>query len=221
MSWRVWVISLISLLNFWFWRIFQFNIFLAILSLVNSILLFNLISNESLNPKIKYMLLLISLTLIQAFVIRSDINFRIEDIKPVEILQRHQREFYLAQDLGKLFLNKISLNYYHSSDLFFYKLQRNFFYNLDPNLYFFGNHPRERGHFEFEKYSPIFLPFFIIGLISLLKKGKDLSLIYIALILTISLFIDPAFRLGPLLFFPLINSLVAVGIMKVLPKNEI
>ncbi len=45
----------------------------------------------------------------------------------------------------------------------FHKFEQNLLRTLDVNLYFFGNHPRERaGISEFEKFSFLFLAFFIL-----------------------------------------------------------
>jgi hypothetical protein len=211
------LIFFVSLLNFWIWRIFEYNVFLAVLLIINSFVFFCLLVGKW-NKKFIFIILTV-LTIIQSMLIRSDINLKIEDIKPEEILQKHEREFYFTQELGRLFLNKLSLNYYRNFDLTFFKIQRNFFYLLDPNTYFFSGHPRERGLYEFEKYSFLEIPFFILGIIWFIKEKRYEPYIYIFFAFFISIFIDPAFRLGPIFLFPIINCLISIGLMKLVLKK--
>ncbi len=211
------LIFLVSIFNFWFWRILQYNPILGLLSIAISILLF---VSLLYGMNRRNFLILFFLTILEIGLLHADINLKLENPKPEEILQRHEREFYFTQDLGKIFLNRISLNYYQNYDLYITKLQRNFFFLLDPNIYFFGGHPRERGQYEFEKYTFLEIPFFIIGFIFLLRKRDYKIYFYIALSILISLFIDPAFRLGSIFIFPLINVLIAAGFIKIFKKSE-
>lgn len=104
--------------------------------------------------------------------------------------------------------------YFKYFNLPLYKLQSNFFANLDPNLYFFASHPRERtGVEEFQKYLPVFLPFFVLGFISIIYKSSWKILTYVTFIAVISSIISPKYNLGPILFFPVINLLITTGVL--------
>ncbi len=53
----------------------------------------------------------------------------------------------------------------------FSRIKESFFELLDPNLYFFGSHPRERvGADEFEKLPLLFLPFLALGLLEEIRR---------------------------------------------------
>lgn len=144
----------------------------------------------------------------------------------LDIQQLNKRHEYFAKGLGKIYTNRFSLSLYKDFSVPLYKLQRNFFSNLDINLYFFASHPRERaGVEEFNKYWPVFLPFFTAGLLFVVYKRKSKIIIYILIISLISAFISPFYNLGPILFFPVMNVITTVGILlglkKIGIKNEI
>lgn len=203
----------ITLLNFWIWKIFKENLFLGILLIVLSVGLYYL--NDK---KINFKLVLIFIIL---FIITSSITLFLgfdKDLfsnNPEEKILQRTRHGYLSSELGFLFQNKISLNYFVNIYPTISNLQYNLAYALNPNLYFFANHPRETSSVEeSEKYFFILAPFFIIGLLEIIFMKKLLVIVYIIITICISLFMSPGFFLGPILLFPVINLLIYLGILK-------
>lgn len=208
----------IIILNPWWWRILQRNLIAGLLAFVLS-LVFYIYFWQNKSKKLLFLIIILTLFLIvisfrQAF---DESIFRNSALDIQQINKRH--EFY-AKDLGKLYTNRISLTYFKEYSLVLSRLQRNFFNNIDLNLYFFASHPRERlGVQEFEKILPVFLPFFLVGLLFVIYKKNAQVLIYIGIISFFNAFISPYYELGPILFFSVINFFIAIGFILVLRKR--
>lgn len=203
---------LVILLNPWWWIILQRNLAVGILVFCLSLNLFIYFWHSN-SKKLLLSLLLLTLLLftISIKLAFDESIFKSSALDIQEINRRH--EFY-AKGLGKIYTNRISLTYFQNFYIPIFKLQSNFFSNLDPNLYFFASHPRERlGVEEYEKILPIFLPFFLLGFFYIIYRPLPKLFIYISLVLLMSSIISPKYNLGPILFFPIINLLIAMGII--------
>lgn len=197
--------------NLWIWRIFKENFIVGILLIVLNLLLFKQVTTKV--QKNQLLALTFIFLVISFIILKSGFDTSIFTISSEERIQQNARHGFYSVELGHLFKNKISLQLYKHLDRPIYKLQRNFFYNLDPNLYFFASHPRERaGIGEFEKYSWILLPLFIVGLFLVIRNYLKVG-IYLVSTAVISMFLTPTFYLGPILFFPLINIIVTLGLI--------
>ncbi len=133
---------------------------------------------------------------------------------PEETQLINQRRSFYPTQIGKIYQNKASL--------ITFKLERNLFNSLDTNLYFFAGHPRERlGIAEFEKFSFVLLPFFVLGLIKIIntKPSQLLVLVFVAAIS--SSLLDPAAKSGPLPFFPVISSIISIGFARVFKVDQL
>lgn len=204
-------ILVISLSPGW-WVIIQRNFFLGLLLLILSLTVFiYFFQNKS---KILLFLFLLLTGIIFIISIGQAFDGSIFRNSALDIQQLNKRHEFYAKGLGKIYTNRISLTYFKNFNLPLAKLQHNFFGNLDPNLYFFASHPRERlGIEEFKKYSPIFLPFFLIGALYSIYVPLFGILIYSISVLFLSSIISPAYELGPMLFFPIVNFMVTIGIV--------
>ncbi|MBU1000123.1 hypothetical protein KKE78_01845 [Patescibacteria group bacterium] len=208
---------LVIILNSWWWTVIQRNFWVGLLVFVLSFVAFIYFWQ---NKSRKLFLLLLTLTTVLFFItVRKAFDESIFRNSALDIQQYNKRHEFYANDLGKIYKNKFTLTYFKEYNLPITKLQSNFFVNLDPNLYFFESHPRERlGVEEFKKYSPIFLPFFLVGIIfSIYVLSLDI-LIYSISIMIISSIISPSYNLGPILFFPVVNYLITIGIILILKR---
>lgn len=117
-------------------------------------------------------------------------------------------------NLGKYLENK--------PEFMFYKFEQNLLRSIDLNSFFFGNHPREiPGIRNFEKFSFLFLPFFIFGLLKVLKSHLlyiSISFLTSALELSIIGQNNPA---GPFVLFPFFSAIIAVGIFYAIKKFKL
>lgn len=209
---------LVILLNPWWWIIIQRNFWVGpvvfILSLVVFIYFWQIKSS-------KLLLLLLVLTAVLFFIaVKEAFDESIFRNSALDIQQYNKRHEFYANNLGKIYTNRFSLTYFKEYNFPFTKLQRNFFANLDPNLYFFKSHPRERlGVEEFKKYSPIFLPFFLVGALFSIYVLSPGILIYSVSILLLSSIVSPKYYLGPILFFPILNYLITIGVILSLKRS--
>lgn len=200
----------VIIFNPWWWLILQKNFWIASLIFALSFIVF---CYFYLNRSRFFLTILLSVTGILIFIsIKGGFDNTIFANSALEIQQYNKRHEFYAVDLGKIYTNRFSLLFFKDYSLPLYKLQRNLFLNLDPNLYFFKSHPRERGGIdEFDKYLPVFLPFFLVGILYCIFVLFTRILIYFLPILIISSVISPSFYLGPILFFPIINLLITMG----------
>lgn len=213
-----WLIQLlVILLNPWWWIILQRNMAVGVLVFCLSLNLFAYFWHSN-NRRLLFSLLILTLVLflISVRLAFDESIFRSSALDIQQINRRH--EFY-ARGLGKIYTNRVSLAYFRNFYIPFNKLQNNFFSNLDPNSYFFASHPRERlGVEEFEKILPIFLPFFLLGFFYIIYKPDSRLFVYTSVVLLVSPVISPKYNLGPVLFFPMINLLISMGIILSLKK---
>ena len=203
---------LVITLNPWWWIIIQRNLWIGLLVFILSFLVFQYFWQT----KSKLLLTLIILITVVLVVIsfREAIDESIFRNSALDIQQMNKRHEFYASGLGKLYKNRFVLTYFKDYNFPISKLQRNFFGNLDLNLYFFTSHPRERvGVEEFQKYSPIFLPFFLIGVFYSIYALLSKMLIYSVPILLLSSLFSPSYNLGPVLLFTVINLMITVGII--------
>lgn len=203
---------LVIVLNPWWWVIIQRNLWVGILVLVLCFVVFSYFIQ--LKSRF-FLLLLIFFTLILFLVnVKEASSENILIPSALDIQQLNKRHEFYANSLGKIYTNRFSLTYFKEYNPLLYKLNRNFFANLNPNLYFFNSHPRERpGIEEFEKYLPIFLPFFIIGVLYSIYVFLPKMLIYLVAISLISSVFSYSHKPGPILFFPVINLMITIGII--------
>lgn len=209
------IVSLTVLLNYWIWRILAADLLLAVVLLLLTVSLYRLLLNR--NSMLWTTILLFAFASVLA--VNSGLDRNLWALSYTEEIKLNQRHFHYAADLGGIYQNKLSVYIYNNIAPFSHQLESNIFSTLDLNLYFFASHPRERsGIEEFNKYPSLFLPFFIIGSLFLGAKRPKIILGYLGIASLVSGFISPSYRLGPVLFLPLINSIIAFGVTVALAK---
>lgn len=202
----------VIIFNPWWWLVLQKNFWIGILVFVLSFVVFHYIYIYKSHFLFKILLILTGILLLSS--IKEGFDTTIFSNSTLEIQQYNKRHEFYATDLGKIYTNRYSLLFFKNYSLPIYKLQRNFFSNMDPNLYFFKSHPRERGDVdEIDKYLPVFLPFFLIGFLYCTLLSFNRILIYFLPILLVSSVIKPSFYLGPIIFFPIFNLIITIGII--------
>ncbi len=193
---------LITFLNFWIWRVFGEDTLLGVALIFLSISLI-----------FRFRILTVVLFLVLSVVfLKTNPDTNLMYISPLEkhwLIQRHE---YYAESLGSIYRNRAGLYLNYELLPYVFKYTRNLGYNLDPNLYFFANHPRERGGgIEFEKFSPFLLPLFIVGVL-ILVSGRDKFLIsYFIAAQLVNALAFPGYMLGPILIFPFITATIYLG----------
>lgn len=211
----------IILLNPWWWIIIKGDFLVGFLILTLSLLLFIYFFNNG--SRILFSAILLLTVVVIVINVKQGFDEKILKISQLDIQKFLKRHEFYGQGLGKIYKNRISISYFKTYQPIVIKLQSNFSENLDLNLYFFANHPRERaGVDEFEKYLPIFLPFFIIGILYLIYKPRHKFITYVIIILIVSSLLSPQYKLGPVLIFPVINYILSIGfilILKYFPKK--
>lgn len=193
--------------NLWIYKILIGNIFLGVLLILATLLLYRYLTKK--NKKVPIPLVL-CFTLVLFSQVRttqpaplfsiSNDNRRVIDMRLRAYPSSYLRVGYWLEE--------------RKESIAFFRITTNFFENLDPNLYFFANHPRERvGIKEFEKFPYFLLPLFIVGIFSLILSRKYIFfLTFFLLPLTILSFIGNKNLYGPFLLFPFIVTTMANGL---------
>lgn len=204
------------LTNFWIWIILKENVLLFVLLIVISVSLTTIII-EGREENGVLSLLTVSFVCAGFLVILGHADRKLFPNPMTYYPMLSDRHGFLANELGGFFKNKFILNFYVQLYPYIGRWQQNMSYVLDPNLYFFSAHPRERQVVnEFSKYPSLFLPFFVIGAIRLIRRSSRVLTIYLTFSILISAIIDPYFILGPVLLFPVVNTSIVAGTLAIL-----
>lgn len=197
------IIALIS--SSWSWELFSFNVYLLLIIWSASVLLYLSVVKSSKKFLYIFCLILIPVLIIQW---KTTKNARLDYMNTTD-------EYLFATRRKELSVFNIHLGRYleNKPDYMFFKFEQNLLRNMDLNLYFFGGHPRERsGIKEFEKFSFLFLPFFILGLLKLVKSSPwQFSIILLIPLLELSI-IGEDNPLGPFSLFPFFSVTIAIGL---------
>jgi hypothetical protein len=209
------LLFLVFILNYWTYQLFQQDILLGFILSIITVTLFTVtFVKVDLIYKIAILLLLIFICVGSFYLLSGHFDTTLGQITSTETKTISLRHGYFAQGLGILFINKFSQQYYSKWYTPISHYLRNISYSIDPNLYFFKSHPREKsGIDEYDKYSPLLLPFFILGFLThflSLNSHKILS-IYLVTAVFITGFISPYYNLGPVLLFPYLNLAILIG----------
>lgn len=200
-------VLIICLSNFWIYQIYKYNFLIGELLVIETILLF-----LSLYIKKRIILVLVGTILLTlgVYLLTNHFDKNAFSISTVESIRIAERKQFYANELGKIYRNKIGILYFDTLRLYSNKLSSNFFSALDLDLYF-----SPHSVIENEKY-PLFLaPFFILGfLVLLITTNKHISITYSLLALFMNSFINLDSKLGPLLMFPFISLCIALGLIK-------
>ncbi len=205
--------------NLWIWRVVEFNIFIGLLLVASTVLLWLLIKEKSKNS----FLFLILFFVLVAFQWQTTDRISLTNLTNDEQrlqqvrLRAHPPVYFKIGD-KTIWIPTGNWFELRKEAVAFYKIQANFADMIDPNLYFFANHPRERvGVKEFEKFPYLLLPAFIIGILSLtIKELKKLWPVLIPFVL-IS-FIGNNNPYGPFSLFPFLAVITAKGVENILIK---
>lgn len=219
LKWKFIILIILTVSNYWFWQIINFNIILSFALLIIELILFRAVIQKSdrKNMRVLSFVVIFILLVSGGILIKKNIDKNLFVNSPTEVSLYNQRHGYFSEGLGFIFNNKVTQHYYTDLDRGLGKYATNVSYVIDPNLYFFRSHPREKaGIDEYDKYSPFVLPLFIIGTLILIANFKEylLLILYFVLSVLITGFITPGFKLGPVLMFPFVNIILYLGFVK-------
>ena len=204
----------VSFINFWIWRIINANLVFGLTLILLSITFIYLILIK-LDKKF-FIIFLFLIVLISYQLLISGFDRNLTILTPDQKKQLNERHGYFAINLGEFFQNRLVLRFYKDVYPYLNVYGNNLFNSLSPNLYFFTNHPREREKVEeFSMYPSALIIPFLIGFIYFLKSSHPLMFGYLIFAVLITGFIKQTYIFGPVMFFPLINLLISVGILKI------
>ena len=146
----------------------------------------------------------------------SGFDNNLMNLTPDQQSKLNGRHGYFAANLGVLFQNKLTLRFYKDINPHLRVFQDNVFNSLSPNLYFFASHPREREKIEeFAKYPPILVIPFLVGLLYLFGSLDYFTFSFFIFALGVNGLVKQTYLFGPILFFPLINLSITIGLLKI------
>lgn len=209
-------VLVISLSNFWIYWIYEYDFFLGELLIIEAVLLF--LSTLSRKTKAIPIFIFVILFLSSSILLINHFDKDMFSTSNVESIHIEERRHFYANELGKIYKNRVGIFYFDNLRLIFSKISSNFFSALDLGLYFSPGLLIELG-----KYPLTLAPFFIMGFLSFVINLKVIPTIYFAVSLFISSFTNLDAKVGPLLIFPIISLCIALGLVQFLTivKNHI
>lgn len=198
------ILTLVLLANLWIYKIFFTNFLLGVVIVVATLLLFY--------KRCKFFLAVFVILLIfQAVTTQkaSLTNIANDDRRLIDLRLRAYPPKFLR--IGHWLEER-------KESIAEARISKNLFENLDPNLYFFANHPKERvGIKEFEKFPYVFLPFFLFGLIEVVKKWDKNKLLLISFFVPLVLLsvVGNLNKSGPFTLFPFFTITTSLGLKKI------
>lgn len=209
------MIFLIVLLgNLWIWKILQVNflIFLLLLVFTTCVYLYQ-------EQKLKVNLLILLSLIVSLFYFQwQTTNFHSLILRDndEQRIETQRRKFYNpGLDITRKVFYKFSLVDYLEGDIntVLTRIERNFFETIDPNVYFFGGHPRERVWVsDFEKFPFILIIPFFVGLYKTIEERNRLLILISVLGMIFLSIIGHDTKIGPFLLFPTLVLLVTKGV---------
>lgn len=204
-------ILIVLICNSWTWELFSFNLYLLLIIWGLSILLY--LSVVKLSKKFLYIfcLFLIPVLIIQWITTKnSGLNYINATDEHIFATRRYEISM-VASDMKRYLGSK--------PEYMFHKFEQNLLRSMDLNLYFFGNHPREiSGMREFEKFSFLLLPFFILGLLEVVNYYPRQLLGGLIIPLSALSIIGLDNLVGPFILFPFISVTIAIGMLNIVKK---
>lgn len=210
-------ILFVLIVSNWSWEIRSFNPGLLFLTWSSSILLFSSLMKESRKLFYAFLLLLIPLLIIQwKTTNNADLRYMNVTEKYIFTYRKSELPIFTINFLNKTKSINSALYIANERVALFDKWEQNLLRSIDLNLYFFGGHPRERpGIREFEKYSFLFLPFFVVGLycsISLKKWSLLVSCLVPLIVISVA---GQDNQIGPFSLFPFFTATISLGLLLV------
>lgn len=212
----------LNLSNFWIWEIVKFNLLIAIVILLATLFLSqNLRGSNFRYRKLFHFSFIFLFTILIFFQVSTNKLTHLTEIKNDDrrLIDMRLKEYpptYIT--LGKKVIWLPMAHWFEERKemIIFSRITKNFSEIVDPNLYFFGNHPRERvGVKESLKFPFTTIPFFMYGIFIITKSKQNkfwlLSLIVALVSLSIVGSNNPV---GPFILYPFISTATAIGAEK-------
>lgn len=208
------VTTAVSLSNFWIYWIFQYNFFVGLFLIIESLLLF--LSFIFRKDKVISFSIFLILSFCSFTLLFNHLDKTFFSISTMDSIRIRERQQYYANELGKVYKNRFGIIYFDTLRPVFSKISSNFFSPLDLSLYF-----SPKLHKDQEKIPLLLAPLFFIGFLFFVADFQIISTIYIILALTANSFIQLDSKFGPLLIFPVITFFIGLGLIKLLKKINI
>lgn len=216
------ILAAVILLNPWSWKILLINPLLFLLVIFSTFTFAYVIKNK------KFFWVLIVLFSTLAFFqwkTTTSESLTLLDNDEQRIKEERIKFYAPGEHYVRVIFKRLDLINFLEGDLntVSKRLQRNFFETIDPNVYFFGGHPRERVWAnDFEKLPFVFIIPFLIGLYNMILDKKWFFFLSFSLGVMLLSAIGHKNLLGPFILFPVIVILISGGLVKLLNfKNHL
>lgn len=208
------ILILVTFANPWIWRLWNNNLTVFLLAVVTTFILWISLYTKFIN-KLWILSILLFLGLLY---------FQFSSTKPQSLTlldndEQRVRSLRLSfynpsSHYMRVLFAHLNLKNFLEGDfnIASTRWQRNFFETIDPNVYFFGGHPRGRVWAnDFEKFPFIFVLPFLLGLYSLINKKQLLFWSLLGFTIFIVSFWGHKNTLGPFVIFPFLIIATTYG----------
>lgn len=211
--------GLILLGNNWVWKIAGLNLFVFLILIFTTLLLWFFLF-KSFKKNLFYIgLTLLGILLIFQWKTSTEQSLILLENDEQRIQSERFKYYNPSLHYARVLFARLNLINFLEGDFntVSTRLQRNFFETIDPNVYFFGGHPRERVWAnDFEKFYFILIVPFFVGLYYLILNRKKFVLIYSLISISSLTLIGHKNLMGPFILFPLFVICIWYGILKLL-----
>lgn len=195
----------------WTWKLIT-TPFVFVLVFIMTVVLLKILNGNK-NKRILYIVLVLTNIILITISLPRGIDKKIFSSSRLEKDTLARRFNVYSGGLGKIYMNRYAIYYHFKLEPVFSKYSRNLFENMDINSYFFGAHPRENHNLgEYVKYTPLLIPFFVIGFFGFLMYSGQMPWLFVVNLILSALYSQDSI-LGPFLLYPYITIFITFGLV--------
>lgn len=210
------IFALITLGNAWVWKIGSLNFPIFAILIFTTIILWLLVCKKFTKKLFIIFLVLFGLLIFSQWKMTTPQSLTLLDNDEQRVQQERLMFYKPSLHYTRVIFARLNLGEFLEGDFntISTRLQRNFFESIDPNVYFFGGHPRERvWAADFEKFPFILIIPFFIGFYQMVL-GKNISIFaYVVVSLILLSLIGHKNTLGPFILFPVLVIFIYSGLL--------
>lgn len=204
---NLFIFSAIILINLYFYGIFPKNPTFGIILLFESMLLYANYINTSFFKSSLIFILLFFLLLLS---FKNGFDKKLFNLTPLETSNLVSRHEYFAVEFGRLYKNRIAINYANSIRPVLLKFNGNLFSQLDFNLFFNVQNV----------ISLALIPLFSLGIYRLSKNFNRYLVAYLLTVFIAGGFISAGGMYGYLLYVPFVNLVIYLGLLHLMELKQ-
>ena len=211
-------LTVVIFLNPWTFRIMQHNLLIVFLIFMMSALLYKAMSGTITKKITVFCVMLLIPIMVFQWKTTTPQSLTLLENDEQRVRETRLTFYNPSSHYVRLLFYKLNLKNFLEGELHTasFRIQRNFFESIDPNIYFFGGHPRARVWAnDFEKFPFILIFPFLIGMYLVVRRKLFLIWGYFLISFALLSFVGHKNSLGPFILFPPLVVVILTGIEEI------